>query len=406
MLSEIELKENELNQIELQNKFGANEYGGLFVSESLISVLDEVRVAFEKARKDPVFRRELAHHLRTFAGRETPLMRADRLSGKYGCQIYLKREDLLHGGAHKTNSTVGQLLLAKYMGKTRIIAETGAGQHGVATAMTGAKLGLPVEVYMGTVDIERQQTNVKRMKLFGATVHPVTSGGATLKDAINEAMRDWITNVGSTYHCFGTAAGPYPYPSMIKQFQSVLGNEAKAQLMEMAGCLPSAVFACVGGGSNAIGMFSAFENDPSVRLYGAEPAGLADGSEHHAATLTRGTVGVFHGMRSYFLQNAEGQIANTHSIAAGLDYPGVGPELVAMQESGRAEFASISDEEALQAFEELSVLEGVIPAFESAHAVALATQRAAHFSENDHLVICLSGRGDKDLDTYWRVRGL
>jgi tryptophan synthase beta chain len=406
MLSAIELKTSELSEVELQNKFGVSGYGGLFVSESLISVLEEVRLAFEKARRDPAFTRELAGHLRTFAGRETPLMRADRLSKKYGCQIYLKREDLLHGGAHKTNSTVGQLLLAKYMGKTRIIAETGAGQHGVATAMTGAKLGLPVEVYMGTVDIERQQTNVKRMKLFGATVHPVHSGGATLKDAINEAMRDWITNVGSTYHCFGTAAGPYPYPSMIKQFQSVLGNESKAQLMEMAGCLPSAVFACVGGGSNAIGMFSAFENDPGVRLYGAEPAGLADGSDHHAATLTRGTVGVFHGMRSLFLQNAEGQIANTHSIAAGLDYPGVGPELVALQESGRAEFASISDEDALLAFEELSLLEGVIPAFESAHALALATQRAAQFSENDHLVICLSGRGDKDLDTYWRVRGL
>ena len=406
MLNEIELQENELNGIELQTKFGVNDYGGLFVSESLISVLDEVRVAFEKTRRDPGFRRELAHHLRTFAGRQTPLMRADRLSKKYGCQIYLKREDLLHGGAHKTNSTVGQLLLAKYMGKTRIIAETGAGQHGVATAMTGAKLGLPVEVYMGTVDIERQQTNVKRMKLFGATVHPVNSGGATLKDAINEAMRDWITNVGNTYHCFGTAAGPYPYPSMIKQFQSVIGNEAKAQLMEMAGCLPSAVFACVGGGSNAIGMFSAFEQDASVRLYGAEPAGLADGSEQHAATLTRGTVGVFHGMRSLFLQNAEGQIANTHSIAAGLDYPGVGPELVALQESGRAEFAGISDEEALQAFEELSALECVIPAFESAHAVALATQRAPLFSQDDHLLVCLSGRGDKDLDIYWRVRGL
>ncbi|HEX6705271.1 MAG TPA: tryptophan synthase subunit beta [Albitalea sp.] len=391
--------------IELRRSFGRREHGGLFVSESLVSVLDEVRQGFQAARNDPSFVAELCDHMQTFAGRKTPLTHARRLSERYGQNIYLKREDLLHGGAHKTNSVLGQLLLAKRMGKTRIIAETGAGQHGVATAMTGAKLGLSVEVYMGAVDVERQQQNVQRMRLFGAEVHPVEAGSATLKDAINEAMRDWITNVGSTYHCFGTAAGPYPYPSMIKYFQSVIGSETREQIMCATGGLPAAVFACIGGGSNAIGLYSAFEGDDDVALYGAEPAGRGDGSNRHAATLTRGTVGVFHGMRSLFLQNAEGQIANTHSIAAGLDYPGVGPELVALQDCGRAQFAAITDEEALDSFEVLSRLEGIIPAFESAHALALALKCCRTLPSASTLVVCLSGRGDKDLDQYRKLRG-
>lgn len=392
--------------MELVRKFGAGEFGGSYVSESLVSILTEVHEAFECARRDSKFHQDLSLLLKDFAGRKTPLLHARRLSQQLDRNIYLKREDLLHGGAHKTNSTLGQLLLARRMGKTRIIAETGAGQHGVATAMTGAALGLPVEVYMGAVDIERQRQNVRRMQLFGATIHPVTSGGATLKDAINEAMRDWITNVGSTYHCFGTAAGPFPYPSMIKYFQSVIGMESRQQILEKIGGLPDAVFACIGGGSNAVGLYSGFENDPSVSLYGAEPGGKANGSNHHAAVLTQGSIGVFHGMRSKFLQNREGQIANTHSIAAGLDYPGVGPELVELQDSGRARFASISDDEALDAFERLSLLEGIIPAFESAHAVALAIKKSQDFEPDSHLLICLSGRGDKDLDEYWRIKEL
>ncbi|WP_178116194.1 tryptophan synthase subunit beta [Pseudomonas sp. LD120] len=393
-------------EVELIRKFGAGEFGGSYVSESLVSVLEEVEKAFDEARHDPEFVTELETLMRDFAGRETPLTHARRLSKQLGRNIYLKREDLLHGGAHKTNSTLGQLLLAKRMGKTRIIAETGAGQHGVATAMTGAAMGLPVEVYMGAVDIERQQQNVKRMELFGATVHPVDAGQATLKDAINEAMRDWITNVGSTYHCFGTAAGPYPYPSMIKYFQSVIGTESRWQILEQTGRPPAAVYACIGGGSNAVGLFSGFESSPGVTLYGAEPAGLADGSARHAATLTQGTIGVFHGMQSLFLQNKEGQISGTHSVAAGLDYPGVGPELVALQESGRARYAAISDEEALSAFERLCLLEGIIPAFESAHALALAIKTSSDFPEGSNLLVCLSGRGDKDLDEYWKIRGL
>ncbi|QRI93349.1 tryptophan synthase subunit beta [Delftia lacustris] len=386
-------------------RFGAGQYGGSYVSESLVSVLAEVDAAFRDARRDPAFLDALTVLMRDFAGRRTPLRLAERLSSQLGRKLYLKREDLLHGGAHKTNSTLGQLLLAKRMGKTRIIAETGAGQHGVATAMTGAALGLPVEVYMGAIDMERQQQNVKRMELFGAIVHPVRAGGATLKDAINEAMRDWITNVGSTYHCFGTAAGPYPYPSMIKYFQSVIGLEAREQIQEQAHQLPAAAYACVGGGSNAMGLFAGFEALSEVALYGAEPAGLADGSLRHAATLTLGTTGVFHGMRSLFLQNEEGQIAGTHSVAAGLDYPGVGPELVALQEAGRARFVAISDEEALDAFETLSRLEGIIPAFESSHALALAMKTAADFPEGSSLLVCLSGRGDKDLDEYWKIKG-
>jgi tryptophan synthase beta chain len=391
--------------MELVRRFGRGQYGGSYVSESLVSVLAEVHDAFLEARDATDFQNSLSTLMRDFAGRETPLFHARRFSRQLGRNLFLKREDLLHGGAHKTNSTLGQLLLAQRMGKTRIIAETGAGQHGVATAMTGAALGLPVEVYMGAVDIARQQQNVRRMELFGAKVHPVTSGGATLKDAINEAMRDWITNVGSTYHCFGTAAGPFPYPSMIKYFQSVIGTESRKQILERTGQLPDAVFACIGGGSNAVGLFSGFEGDAGVSLYGAEPAGKADGTNRHAATLTKGTIGVFHGMRSLFLQNHEGQIAGTHSVAAGLDYPGVGPELVDLQVSGRASFSAISDDEALEAFEQLSLLEGIIPAFESAHAVALAIKSSQDFAPGSNLIVCLSGRGDKDLDEYWKIKG-
>jgi tryptophan synthase beta chain len=393
-------------QVDLRIRYGERGYGGVYSSESLIAVLGEVETAFLKAQADDAFMDKFTDLLRHFAGRATPVMHAERLSERYGRRIFLKREDLLHGGAHKTNSTIGQLLLAKYMGKTRIIAETGAGQHGVATAMTGAKLGLPVEVYMGAVDMERQRSNVKRMELFGAQVHPVTNGGATLKDAINDAMRDWITNVGSTYHCFGTAAGPYPYPSMIKFYQSVIGIESRAQILEMTGALPDVVVACVGGGSNAIGIFAGFEDDEHVLLLGAEPGGVGDDSERHAATLTRGTDGVFHGMHSLFLQNDEGQITNTHSIAAGLDYPGVAPELVAMRDSGRAKFEAVSDEETVNAFAELSELEGIIPAFESAHALALALRKADELSTEATILVCVSGRGDKDLDEYWHYRGI
>ena len=393
-------------QFNISRNFGSNSfYGGAYVSESLVCVLKEVEIAFEAARRDPDFIKDLWQIMRDFSGRVTPLYYAPHLSKKFGRNFYFKREDLLHGGAHKINSTLGQLLLAKRMGKTRILAETGAGQHGVATAMSGAALGLSVDVYMGVVDIERQQQNVRRMELFGAKVHPVDSGGATLKDAINEAMRDWITNVGSTYHCFGTAAGPYPYPSMIKFFQSVIGLESRQQILEKTGQLPSAIYACIGGGSNAMGLYAGFEGDEGVQYFGAEPAGLANGSEKHAATLTKGSIGVFHGMRSLFLQNSEGQILNTHSIAAGLDYPGVGPELVALQESGRATFVAISDNEALDAFEQLSLLEGIIPAFESAHAVALAIKNCEEHAPGSNLIVCLSGRGDKDLDQYWKIKG-
>ncbi|MFZ9035012.1 MAG: tryptophan synthase subunit beta [Francisellaceae bacterium] len=381
------------------------DYGGCFAPESLIPVLEEIERGVIEIQKDESFRLEFNDLLTNYAGRATPLTHAKNLSRQFGCELYLKREDLLHGGAHKTNNTIGQLLLAKYLGKKRIIAETGAGQHGVATAMVGARLGLDVEIYMGTKDVKRQASNVKRMELFGAKVHPVDSGSATLKDAINEAMRDWITHAEYTYYCFGTAAGPHPFPQLVRYFQEVIGREARAQIIQATGSLPDAVVACVGGGSNAIGIFSAFMADGEVALIGAEPAGLGLESGHHAATMNKGEKGVFHGMHSLFLQNADGQIMEPYSISAGLDYPGVGPEHVHLQEKKRAHYYAITDDEALDAFEWLSKAEGIIPAFESAHAVALALKLAKGELKGKKMVVNLSGRGDKDLDSYFSVRG-
>jgi tryptophan synthase beta chain len=386
----------------MSRTFGERCYGGSYVPESLVSVLEEVLEHFRRAIVDREFLARLAQLNREFAGRETPTIWAENLSAQIGCNLYLKREDLLHGGAHKVNSTIGQILLARYMGKKRIISETGAGQHGVATAMTAAKLGFPTDVYMGVLDMQRQHSNVLRMRLYGARVVPVDTGRGSLKDAINEAMRDWITNPGESYHCFGTAAGPFPYPSLVKYFQRVIGDEARRQMIEAHGSLPTDVIACVGGGSNAIGMFAAFLEDENVRLWAAEPAGTGLDGTRHAATLSLGTAGVFHGMKSLWLQNEDGQIAATHSIAAGLDYPGVGPELVDLKERGRIGVIAVSDEEVIEAFEALSRREGIIPAFESAHALAAALRLAREEPGNRSLLVCLSGRGDKDLDIYWK----
>ena len=374
-------------------------YGGCYAPESLVPVLQEVDEGLQAIQKDAGFQQELHALLRDYAGRPTPLTYAGNLSQAWQAEVYLKREDLLHGGAHKTNNTIGQLLLAKYLGKSRIIAETGAGQHGVATAMVAAKLGLPAEIYMGAVDVARQQANVARMRLHGATVHAVESGGATLKDAINETMRDWVTNAEDTYYCFGTAAGPHPFPSLVRYFQEVIGQESRRQVLHRQGSLPEAVIACVGGGSNAIGMFSAFMEDKNVALYGAEAAGKGVESGEHAATITEGHMGVFHGMQSLFLQNEDGQITEPYSISAGLDYPGIGPEHAHLQEIRRACYQPVTDAEALDAFELLARKEGIIPAFESAHALA-AAQKLAEQGRCRSLLINISGRGDKDLDTY------
>lgn len=335
--------------MQLNSRFG--QYGGCYAPESLMRILKEVESGFICAQKDEGFQAELKDLLSNYAGRPTPLTHARKLSHTLGRNIYLKREDLLHGGAHKTNNTLAQCLLAKYLGKQRIIAETGAGQHGVATAMVGALLGIPVEVYMGAVDVARQGPNVQRMKLFGAKVHAVESGGATLKDAINDAMRDWITHADDTYYCFGTAAGPHPFPTMVKTFQRVIGDEARAQILERTGALPEAIFACVGGGSNAIGLFTAFVDDADVAIFGAEAAGLGLETQHHAATMQKGSSAVFHGMHSLFLQNEDGQITEPYSISAGLDYPGVGPEHAHLQHLQRVKYLGVTDEEALQAFE-------------------------------------------------------
>lgn len=375
-------------------------YGGCYVPEPLILPLQEVEFAFQKAMQDTAFLAALKNLLTDYAGRPTPLSHAKNLSTVAGCHFYLKREDLLHGGAHKTNNTLGQGLLAKYMGKKRIIAETGAGQHGVATAMVGALLKIPVEIYMGAVDVKRQAPNVERMKLFGAKVHAVTSGSATLKDAINDAMRDWVTNVDDTYYCFGTAAGPYPFPALVTEFQKIIGVEARAQMLSQVGALPDAVFACVGGGSNAIGIYTAFLNDESVKLYGAEAAGKGLQTTEHAATLEKGELGIFHGMYSKFLQTKEGQILETHSISAGLDYPGIGPQHVYLQETGRVCYEGVTDREAIHAFELIAKEEGILAALESCHALALALRRARSATQHSTYLINISGRGDKDLQHY------
>lgn len=381
--------------MQLNTRYG--KFGGYYVPETLMQPLLEVERGFIAAQQDPAFQSELNSLLRDYAGRPTPITHARNLSKQAGRDIYLKREDLLHGGAHKTNNTIGQCLLARFMGKQRIIAETGAGQHGVATAMVGALLGIPVEVYMGKVDVERQQPNVKRMQLFGAKVHAVESGSATLKDAINDAMRDWITHVDTTYYCFGTAAGPHPFPQLVRYFQEVIGREARAEFLEKVGRLPEAIVACVGGGSNAIGLFSGFLDDKAVAIYGAEAAGRGVETEYHAATLGKGRPGVFHGMYSYFLQNAEGQITETHSVSAGLDYPGVGPEHSHLHETGRVKYLSVTDREALDTFGLLARQEGILGAIESCHALALALRLPGL----GPVLVNLSGRGDKDLDNYF-----
>lgn len=382
------------------------DYGGVYVPETLMPAIEELEAAFLRLESDTAFQTEFHHLLKHYAGRPTAMYHAKNLSHQWGAQIYLKREDLLHGGAHKTNNAIGQALLAQKMGKTRLIAETGAGQHGVATAMAGALLGLKTEIYMGEVDIQRQQPNVFRMKLLGATVHSVTSGGATLKDAINDALRDWVTNCRDTYYVLGTVAGPHPYPSLVKYFQKIIGEEAREQIQTQAGRLPDAVIACVGGGSNAIGIFNAFRNDTNVKLIGVEPGGEGLETQKHGAVLAKGTLACLHGMKSLALQTPDGQILETHSISAGLDYPLVGPEHAYLQAIGAAEYHAITDTEAIQAFHALAQSEGIIPALESSHALAYTKKLAAQVPEETILLVNLSGRGDKDLQTVMNLEGL
>lgn len=374
------------------------EFGGQFVPEVLMPALAELERAYLEAKDDPAFQRELAEHLAEYSGRATPLYRADRLTGYVGgATIYLKREDLNHTGSHKINNTLGQILLARRMGKQRIIAETGAGQHGVATATVCARFGLECVVYMGEEDTRRQALNVFRMELLGARVHPVTSGTRTLKDATNEAIRDWVANVQNTHYIIGSVVGPHPYPTMVRDFQSVIGKEARKQILAKTGRLPDAVVACVGGGSNAMGIFHAFIPDEAVALYGVEAAGEGLDTDRHAASISRGTKGILHGAKSYILQDADGQIQGAHSISAGLDYPGVGPEHSYLKDSGRATYVAVTDDEALQAFIDLSRLEGIIPALESAHAVAYGMKLAKELGPQAQIIINISGRGDKDV---------
>jgi tryptophan synthase beta chain len=383
-------------------KFG--KFGGLFVPELLIPVLEELEQAFLESKEDPEFEEELSTLLRDFAGRPTSLFHARRLSKDVGAKVYLKREDLLHGGAHKTNNTIAQGLLAKRMGKTKLIAETGAGQHGVATALVGAMLDMDVEIFMGAKDVARQRPNVQRMELFGAKVRPIEAGSASLKDAINETMRYWTANVRECFYVFGTVAGPHPYPTLVRDFQRIIGDEARRQLLEREGRLPHTVVACVGGGSNAMGIFTAFLDDKEVALVGVEPAGHGLQTSKHGATLCAGSVGCLHGSISYVLQDSDGQIQEAHSISAGLDYPGVGPEHAWLKDSGRAQYCAITDDEALEAFTWLSRSEGIIPALESSHALAAIPKIAASMSPEDILLVNLSGRGDKDLDHVMRAR--
>ncbi len=375
-------------------------YGGLFVAETLMAALDELRIAYEKYQHDPEFIKELDKDFQDYVGRPSPLYHAERWSKLLGgAQIYLKREDLNHTGAHKINNTIGQALLAKRMGKTRIIAETGAGQHGVATATVAARLGLECVVYMGAVDVERQAQNVYRMKLLGATVIPVESGTKTLKDALNEAMRDWVTHIDDTFYIIGTVAGPHPYPAMVRDFQSIIGREARAQCIEKTARLPDALVACVGGGSNAMGLFYPFMRDEGVEMYGVEAAGDGLETGNHAAPLCAGVPGVLHGNRTYLMEDENGQISHTHSISAGLDYPGVGPEHAWLKDVGRAHYVAISDDEAMAAFYALTQIEGILPALESSHALAYATKLAKTMSKDKNIIVNLSGRGDKDIHT-------
>ena len=382
-------------------------YGGSFVAETLVGPLQELTAAYDAARKDVAFQQAFDKDMAHYVGRPSPIYHAQRLSRDVGgAQILLKREDLNHTGAHKINNTIGQALLAARMGKKRIIAETGAGQHGVATATVAARLGLECVVYMGATDIERQKINVYRMKLLGATVVPVTSGSATLKDALNEAMRDWVTNIADTFYIIGTVAGPDPYPRMVRDFNAIVGREAREQMLAEYGRLPDAITACVGGGSNAIGLFHAFRNDPGVAIYGAEAAGDGIHTGRHAASISAGRPGVLHGNRTYVLCDDDGQITETHSISAGLDYPGVGPEHAFLADSGRAQYVGITDTEALDAFHKLTRIEGILPALESSHAVAQAIKLARDLAP-DKIVLCnLSGRGDKDVHTIAAREGV
>ena len=384
------------------------QFGGVFVAETLIEALDELRMTYEKYRHDPDFLKELHYDLKHFVGRPSPIYHAKRWSDRVGgAQIYLKREDLNHTGAHKVNNTVGQALLAKRMGKPRIIAETGAGQHGVATATISARLGLECVVYMGAEDVKRQAPNVYRMKLLGATVVPVDSGSKTLKDALNEAMRDWVTNISTTFYIIGTVAGPHPYPMMVRDFNSVVGVECKSQMKEMLGRQPDVVVACVGGGSNAMGIFYPYIDLPDVRLIGVEAAGHGIETGKHAAPLTANSpIGVLHGNRTYLMQNAEGQIIETHSISAGLDYPGVGPEHAWLKDIKRAEYVAVTDTEALDAFHSLCLTEGIIPALETSHALAHAEKLAKTMKPDQVILVNLSGRGDKDMETVAKISNI
>ena len=382
-------------------------YGGVFVAETLFAALDELKAAYAAAQQDPAFQAEFADELAHYVGRPSPIYHARHWSARLGgAQIYLKREDLNHTGAHKVNNCIGQALLARRMGKPRVIAETGAGQHGVATATVAARYGMECVVYMGSEDIRRQAANVYRMKLLGATVVPVESGSKTLKDALNEAMRDWVSNIGNTFYIIGTVAGPHPYPMMVRDFQAVIGQECLTQMPEMTGRQPDAVIACVGGGSNAMGIFYPYIPHDGVRLIGVEAAGEGMASGRHAASLQLGRPGVLHGNRTYLLQDDDGQIIETHSVSAGLDYPGVGPEHAWLKDSGRAEYVGIDDNEALQAFHDLCRLEGIIPALESSHALAYAAKLAPTLGKEKILLVNLSGRGDKDMHTVAEKTGI
>ncbi|PCJ32477.1 MAG: tryptophan synthase subunit beta [Gammaproteobacteria bacterium] len=382
-------------------------YGGRFVGETLMAAIYALEEAYNHYKNDPEFQQEMDKDLADFVGRPSPLYFAENWSKKLGgARIYLKREDLNHTGAHKINNTIGQALLAKRMGKTRIIAETGAGQHGVATATVAARLGMECVVYMGAEDVQRQAQNVYRMKLLGATVIPVESGSRTLKDALNEALRDWVTNVDDTFYIIGTVAGPHPYPEMVRDFQTIIGREARNQIMKAAGRLPDALIACIGGGSNAIGLFHPFIGDTEVEMYGVEGAGHGIETGKHAAPLCAGTPGVLHGNRTYLMQDENGQIIETHSISAGLDYPGVGPEHALLKDLKRAKYVSVTDDEALQAFHDLTRIEGIIPALESSHALAYASKLAPTMTKDQILLVNLSGRGDKDMHTVAELAGL
>ena len=388
-----------------QGRFGP--YGGKFVSETLMSALADLERVYNQLKDDPDFQREFDSYLAHFVGRPSPLYEAERWSDQIGgARIYFKREDLNHTGAHKVNNTVGQALLAKFMGKKRVIAETGAGQHGVASATIAARLGMECHVFMGEEDVRRQALNVYRMRLLGANVISVTSGSRTLKDAMNEAMRDWVTNVDDTFYIIGTVAGPHPYPMLVRDFQSVIGREARIQCLNQIGRLPDALVACVGGGSNAIGLFHPFLEDDGVEIYGVEAGGHGIETNHHAAPLTAGTPGVLHGNRTYLMQDEDGQIMHTHSVSAGLDYPGVGPEHAWLKDTGRAEYVAVTDAEALDAFHRLTRTEGIIPALETSHAIAQVIKMAPTMSKDQSILVNLSGRGDKDMHTVAAKEGL